>query len=45
MQKKPKTKSLKKGRVCKERGCKHQLSIYNMEEYCHVHLNQASGRH
>ena len=27
-----------KGRICKFLHCKHRLSIYNHEAYCHVHL-------
>jgi len=27
-----------KGRKCKYLHCKHILSIYNHEPYCHVHL-------
>jgi len=25
------------GRKCKYFGCKHILSIYNAESYCHIH--------
>ncbi len=32
-----KVKTSGKGRVCKYRNCKHILSIYNHELYCHVH--------
>ncbi|MDP2905004.1 MAG: hypothetical protein Q8O22_01705 [Candidatus Omnitrophota bacterium] len=35
-----KTKTSLKGRICKVRHCKHILSIYNHEAYCHVHLGQ-----
>ncbi|MDD2688950.1 MAG: hypothetical protein PHT41_02200 [Candidatus Omnitrophica bacterium] len=28
-----------KGRRCKFPRCKHILSIYNHEAYCHVHLS------
>ena len=28
------------GRNCKFPHCKHLLSIYNHEDYCHVHRNQ-----
>ncbi|MEW6009018.1 MAG: hypothetical protein AB1629_05230 [Candidatus Omnitrophota bacterium] len=28
-----------KGRICKFPHCKHILSIYNHEAYCHIHLN------
>ncbi|MFH1458083.1 MAG: hypothetical protein ABIG31_02815 [Candidatus Omnitrophota bacterium] len=34
-----------KGRKCKFRGCKHILSIYNHEAYCHVHLGQMAQEH
>jgi hypothetical protein len=27
-----------KGRKCRHRDCRHILSIYNHEEYCHIHL-------
>jgi hypothetical protein len=30
----------KGGRVCKKLGCKQRLSIYNSEEYCHVHQRE-----
>ncbi len=33
-------KQFAKGRVCKKQGCKHLLSVYNSELYCHVHLNE-----
>ena len=33
-----KVKTSGKGRVCKYRNCKHILSIYNHESFCHVHL-------
>ena len=29
-----------KGRKCKFLHCKHILSIYNHESYCHFHLGQ-----
>ncbi len=29
--------SSRKGRKCKHYGCKHVLSIYNHEAYCHLH--------
>ncbi|MEW6101947.1 MAG: hypothetical protein AB1481_06610 [Candidatus Omnitrophota bacterium] len=35
-----KVKTLSKGRKCKFPGCKHILSIYNLEVYCHIHLSQ-----
>ncbi len=38
--KKGHVKKFPKGRVCKKQGCKHALSIYNSELYCHVHLNE-----
>ena len=30
----------RKGRVCKKRGCKKRLSVYNPEQYCHVHRRE-----
>lgn len=33
-----KAKTSYKGRKCKFLHCSHILSIYNHEEYCHVHL-------
>lgn len=33
-----KIKTSHKGRICKFPPCKHVLSIYNHEEYCHIHL-------
>jgi len=33
-----KVKTSLKGRKCKYLHCKHILSIYNHEEYCHIHL-------
>ena len=33
-----KVKTSLKGRKCKFLHCKHVLSIYNHELYCHVHL-------
>lgn len=35
-----KVKTSLKGRKCKFSYCTHILSIYNHEEYCHVHLGQ-----
>jgi len=35
-----KVKVSHKGRKCKFLHCKHVLSIYNHEEYCHIHLSQ-----
>lgn len=35
--------NFKKGRICKKYLCKQRLSIYNPEEYCHVHRGQALG--
>ncbi|OQB12836.1 MAG: hypothetical protein BWY16_00333 [Candidatus Omnitrophica bacterium ADurb.Bin205] len=32
-----KVKTSAKGRVCRYRNCHNILSIYNHEEYCHVH--------
>ncbi|MFH0856075.1 MAG: hypothetical protein V1869_06200 [Candidatus Omnitrophota bacterium] len=37
-----KIKTSLKGRKCRFPHCKHILSIYNHEAYCHVHLGQAS---
>ncbi|MDD5196740.1 MAG: hypothetical protein WC937_05185 [Candidatus Omnitrophota bacterium] len=34
-----------KGRKCKFPHCKHILSIYNHEDYCHVHLGQVDAEH
>ncbi|MCX5710226.1 MAG: hypothetical protein NT088_05860 [Candidatus Omnitrophica bacterium] len=31
-----------KGRKCRFPHCKHILSIYNHESYCHVHLGQVT---
>ena len=36
-----KIKTSLKGRKCKFPHCKHILSIYNHETFCHVHLGQA----
>jgi len=33
-----KLKTSPKDRICKFSNCKHILSIYNHEEYCHTHL-------
>ena len=33
-----KTKTSDKGRKCKYPGCVHILSIYNHDEFCHIHL-------
>jgi hypothetical protein len=33
-----KVKTSLKGRKCKFSHCKHVLSIYNHESYCHIHL-------
>jgi len=30
------------GRKCKFQGCEQILSIYNHEDYCHVHREQIS---
>ncbi len=39
-----KVKTSLKGRKCKYLHCKHILSIYNHEDYCHIHLGLlASG--
>jgi len=40
-----KVKTSYKGRKCKYPHCKHILSIYNHEEYCHVHLGQLPHEH
>ncbi|MGE0269446.1 MAG: hypothetical protein AB7S78_13430 [Candidatus Omnitrophota bacterium] len=34
-------KKSKAGRVCKKTGCKQKLSIYNAEEFCHVHYRES----
>jgi hypothetical protein len=34
----------KKRRICRFAGCKHLLSIYNPETFCHVHQQYAIGR-
>jgi hypothetical protein len=36
-----KVRTSHKGRKCKFPRCKQVLSIYNHEEYCHIHLNLA----
>jgi len=33
-----KAKVSPKGRICKFPHCKNILSVYNHEEYCHIHL-------
>lgn len=38
-----KIKASLKGRVCKFSLCKHVLSIYNHETYCHVHLGMVGS--
>ena len=38
--KKDHPKQYGKGRVCKKFGCKKRLSIYNSEQYCHVHRKE-----
>jgi len=35
-----KVKTSLKGRKCKFSHCKHILSIYNHEEFCHIHLDR-----
>jgi len=40
-----KVKTALKGRKCKFHACKHVLSIYNHEAYCHVHLGQVVHEH
>jgi len=32
-----KIRTNKKHRICRITGCKHILSIYNVENHCHVH--------
>ena len=32
-----KIRTNRKHRVCRVAGCKHILSVYNPETYCHVH--------
>ncbi|MBI5144528.1 MAG: hypothetical protein HZA30_05630 [Candidatus Omnitrophica bacterium] len=39
-----KIKTIKKRRVCRFTGCRHILSIYNLETYCHVHQQAAMAR-
>jgi len=36
-----KVKTSQKGRKCRYPHCKHILSVYNHELYCHVHLGMA----
>jgi hypothetical protein len=36
-----KVKTSSKGRKCKFPHCKHTLSIYNHEDYCHIHIGRA----
>ncbi len=43
MRKKGSLKQFPKGRVCKKQGCRHTLSVYNSELYCHVHLIENLG--
>ena len=38
--KKDPPKQYGKGRVCKKFGCKKRLSVYNSEQYCHVHRKE-----
>jgi hypothetical protein len=33
-----KVKTSQRGRKCKFPLCKHTLSIYNHQDYCHIHL-------
>ncbi|MHC4681981.1 MAG: hypothetical protein ACYTEK_25220 [Planctomycetota bacterium] len=35
-------KTSPEGRKCKFLNCKHLLSIYNHEPYCHIHRDQIS---
>ncbi|HUU17979.1 MAG TPA: hypothetical protein VMW72_12575 [Sedimentisphaerales bacterium] len=42
MEKKLKTSA--DGRKCKFLHCKHLLSIYNHESYCHVHREQMAQK-
>ncbi|MGD0336547.1 MAG: hypothetical protein ABSB18_05540 [Candidatus Omnitrophota bacterium] len=37
-----KVKTSPKGRKCKFPHCKHILSIYNHEIFCHAHLGQVT---
>ena len=37
-----KLKTSAKDRKCTYPDCKHLLSIYNHEDYCHVHRDQVS---
>lgn len=39
-----KVKTSHKGRKCRYPHCKHILSIYNHEAYCHVHLGRVDYR-
>ncbi|MBI5144781.1 MAG: hypothetical protein HZA27_01185 [Candidatus Omnitrophica bacterium] len=39
-----KVKTSHKGRQCKFPHCKHILSIYNHEAYCHIHLGAVDKR-
>ncbi len=40
-----KIKTSHRGRKCKFRLCKQILSIYNHEEYCHIHLGRVDQIH
>ena len=40
-----KVKTSHRGRKCKLLHCKQILSIYNHEEYCHIHLGQFAHEH
>jgi hypothetical protein len=40
-----KIKTSHKGRICKFPHCKHILSIYNHETYCHIHLSLVGTEH
>ncbi len=38
-----KTKMSHKGRICKFPKCKHVLSIYNHQTFCHIHLSRVGA--
>ncbi|MDO8525648.1 MAG: hypothetical protein Q7S07_04085 [Candidatus Omnitrophota bacterium] len=38
-----KIKTNNRHRVCRSVGCKHILSIYNLEVYCHIHRQFANA--
>jgi hypothetical protein len=37
-------RTYKRGRVCKEPGCRTMLSIYNKSKYCYAHQPLAAPR-